>query len=158
MKKTKNLISSGKIADNKKAKFDFVIEDSLEAGIILLGTEVKSLRLGKVSIKEAYVGESNGKLVMFNSNILEYPSANNFNHEPKRTRELLVSKKQRDKLFGIIKREGATILPISIYFNKSGCVKLDLGIAKGIKLHDKRELLKKRDWERQKARIIKEYS
>ena len=119
---------------------------------------MKSLRLGKVSIRESYVGESLGKLTMFNANIIEYPSANQFNHDPKRKRELLVTKKQRDKLFGLVKRDGVTLIPISIYFNEKGFVKLKLGIAKGRKQHDKRELIKQRDWDRQKAIIIKNHS
>tara|TARA_A100001011_G_C13752492_1_gene611827 strand:+ start:220 stop:507 length:288 start_codon:yes stop_codon:yes gene_type:complete len=95
---------------------------------------------------------------MFNANIIEYPSANLFNHDPKRKRELLVTKKQRDKLFGLVKRDGVTLIPISIYFNEKGLVKLKLGIAKGRKQHDKRELIKQRDWDRQKAIIIKNHS
>ena len=123
-----------------------------------MGTEVKSLRLGKASIKEAYVGVSDGKLIMFNCNILEYPSASKFNHSPKRKRELLVTKKQRDKLLGLIKRQGATLIPIKIYFNDKGLVKVNLGVAKGRKKQDKREMIKQRDWDRQKAKIIKDSS
>ena len=150
------LISFGRIAENRKAKYNYEIREKIQTGIILTGTEVKSLRLGKASISESYASETNGKLFLINSNIPIYEAANNFNHEPIRQRELLVSKKERNKLFGLIKKEGVTLVPLSLYFNKKGFAKVDLGISKGKKKQDKRESIKLREWNRQKSRIMKE--
>ena len=150
------LISFGRIAENRKARYNYEIKETIQAGIILTGTEVKSLRLGKASISESYASETNGKLFLINSNIPMYEAANNFNHEPTRQRELLVSKKERNKLLGLIKKEGVTLVPLSLYFNNKGFAKLDIGIAKGKKKEDKRESIKLRDWNRQKSRILKE--
>ena len=150
------LISFGRIAENRKARYNYEIKEQIQAGIILTGTEVKSLRLGKASISESYASDTNGKLFLINSNIPMYEAANNFNHEPTRQRELLVSKKERNKLLGLIKKEGVTLVPLSLYFNNKGFAKLDIGIAKGKKKEDKRESIKLRDWNRQKSRILKE--
>ena len=150
------LISFGRIAENRKARFNYEIKEKIQAGIILTGTEVKSLRLGKASISESYASDTNGKLFLINSNIPMYEAANNFNHEPTRQRELLVSKKERNKLLGLIKKEGVTLVPLYLYFNNKGFAKLDIGIAKGKKKEDKRESIKLRDWNRQKSRILKE--
>ena len=150
------LISFGRIAENRKARYHFEIKEKIQAGIILTGTEVKSLRLGKASINESYASDTNGKLFLINSNIPIYEAANNFNHEPTRQRELLVSKKERNKLLGLIKKEGVTLVPLSLYFNNKGFAKIDIGIAKGKKKEDKRESIKLRDWNRQKSRIMKE--
>ena len=150
------LISFGRIAENRKARYNYEISEKIQAGIILTGTEVKSLRLGKASISESYASDTNGKLFLINSNIPMYESAYNFNHEPTRQRELLVSKKERNKLLGLIKKEGVTLVPLSLYFNNKGFAKLDIGIAKGKKKEDKRESIKLRDWNRQKSRILKE--
>ena len=150
------LISFGRIAENRKARYNYEIKEKIQAGIILTGTEVKSLRLGKASISESYASDTNGKLFLINSNIPMYEAANNFNHEPARQRELLVSKKERNKLLGLIKKEGVTLVPLSLYFNNKGFAKLDIGIAKGKKKEDKRESIKLRDWNRQKSRILKE--
>ena len=150
------LISFGRIAENRKARYNYEIKEKIQAGIILTGTEVKSLRLGKASISESYASDTNGKLFLINSNIPIYEAANNFNHEPTRHRELLVSKKERNKLLGLIKKEGVTLVPLSLYFNNKGFAKLDIGIAKGKKKVDKRESIKLRDWNRQKSRILKE--
>ena len=150
------LISFGRIAENRKARYNYQIKEKIQAGIILTGTEVKSLRLGKASISESYASETNGKLFLINSNIPMYEAANNFNHEPTRQRELLVSKKERNKLLGLIKKEGVTLVPLSLYFNNKGLAKIDIGIAKGKKKEDKRESIKLRDWNRQKSRIMKE--
>lgn len=150
------LISFGRIAENRKARYNYVIKEKIQTGIILTGTEVKSLRLGKASISESYASDTNGKLFLINSNIPMYEAANNFNHEPTRQRELLVSKKERNKLLGLIKKEGVTLVPLSLYFNNKGFAKLDIGIAKGKKKEDKRESIKLRDWNRQKSRIFKE--
>ena len=150
------LISLGRIAENRKARYNYEIKEKIQAGIILTGTEVKSLRLGKASISESYASDTDGKLFLINSNIPMYEAANNFNHEPTRQRELLVSKKERNKLLGLIKKEGVTLVPLSLYFNNKGFAKLDIGIAKGKKKEDKRESIKLRDWNRQKSRILKE--
>ena len=150
------LISHGRIAENRKARFNYEIRDKLQVGLILKGTEVKSLRLGKASISESYAAETLGKICLINSNIPIYEAANNFNHEPLRQRELLVSKKERNKLFGLIKKEGITLVPLFLYFNEKGIAKLDLGIAKGKRKEDKRETIKQRDWNRQKSKILKE--
>ena len=150
------LISFGRIAENRKARYNYEIKEKIQVGIILTGTEVKSLRLGKASISESYASDTDGKLFLINSNIPMYEAANNFNHEPTRQRELLVSKKERNKLLGLIKKEGVTLVPLSLYFNNKGFAKLDIGIAKGKKKEDKRESIKLRDWNRQKSRILKE--
>ena len=152
----KKLISHGRIAENRKARFNYEIRDKIQVGLILKGTEVKSLRLGKASISESYAAETLGKICLINSNIPIYEAANNFNHEPLRQRELLVSKKERNKLVGLIKKEGITLVPLFLYFNEKGIAKLDLGIAKGKRKEDKRETIKQRDWNRQKSKILKE--
>ena len=157
-KKIKSLISFGRVAENRKARHNYIINETIEAGVILTGSEVKSLRFGQVSIKESYVSEAKGKLVLINSNIPEYGPANQFNHPPKRFRELLVTKKQRNRLFGLMKRDGVTLIPLTIFFNNKGFAKLDLGIAKGRKKEDKRDLIKQREWDRKKQRILKEQS
>ena len=147
-------VSSGRVAENRRARFDYQIDDTLEAGLILKGSEVKSLRTGRASISEAYATEDKGRLVLVNANIPVYPASRE-NHEPKRLRELLVSRKQRDKLLGMIRREGMTIVPMALYFNDRGRAKIQLGIAKGRKKHDKREVQKDRDWSRQKNRLLR---
>ena len=150
------LISYGRIAENRKARFNYEIRDKIQVGLILKSTEVKSLRMGKASSSESYAAENLGKICLINSNIPIYEAANNFNHEPLRQRELLVSKKQRNKLFGLIKKEGITLVPLFLYFNEKGIAKLDLGIAKGKRKEDKRETIKQRDWNRQKSKILKD--
>ena len=147
-------ISTGRVAENRRARFDYQIDDTLEAGLILKGSEVKSLRTGRASIAEAYATEEKGRLVLVNANIPVYPASRD-NHEPKRIRELLVSRKQRDKLLGMIRREGMTLVPMVLYFNDRGRAKIQLGMAKGRKKHDKREVQKDRDWSRQKNRLLR---
>jgi len=144
------------IAKNRRARHDYFIEDTIEAGLVLTGSEVKSLRDGKASIGESYAGQDRGELTLFNAHIPEYPAAEPFNHEPRRPRRLLVHKKERDRLLGLIQREGATLVPLQLYFNRRGIAKLALGIAKGKKQRDKRETEKKRDWQREKARLIRD--
>jgi len=144
------------VAQNRRARRDYIIEETLEAGIALMGTEVKSLRGGKVSLAEAYAGPKDGDLYLLNCTIDEYPNARNFNHEPRRPRKLLVHRRERDRLLGAVKREGVTLVPLKIYFNARGRAKLELGLAKGRKKHDKRELEKSRDWQRQKARVMRD--
>ncbi len=143
------------IADNRKARYAYAIDETLEAGIMLMGSEVKSLRSGKTTIGEAYAHAKDGELWLVNSYIPEYLQANRMNHEPKRTRKLLVHKREAAKLSIAIQREGMTLIPLKMYFNAKGTAKLELGIAKGKKLHDKRETEKQRDWQRDKARLMR---
>ena len=147
-------ISTGRVAENRRARYDYQIEETFEVGIILHGSEVKSLRTGRVSIAESYAGENNGRLALFNANIPIYPASRD-NHQPKRVRELLVNRKQRDRLFGLIRREGATLVPLSLYFNDRGLAKLQIGLAKGRKKEDKRQAERDRDWSRQKQRLLR---
>ncbi len=146
------------IANNKKAFFQYFIIEKIEAGIQLLGDEVKSLRNGKASINEAYAETKKGELFLVNSNISAYEKSSNFNRfESKRIRKLLVRKKDISKLQGKIEKEGMTIIPIKIYFNKKGLAKIEIAIAKGKKLYDKREDKKKKDWNIQKNRLLKNF-
>ena len=138
-------------AQNRRARHEYFILETLEAGVMLSGTEVKSLRQGSASIAEAYAGEQNGELFLLNAYVPEYKAANRFNHEPKRPRKLLVKRKELDKLLGAVRRDGVTLVPLSIYFNERGIAKVELGLAKGKKKGDKRETEKKRDWEREKG-------
>jgi len=137
---------------NRKAHFNYTIEEEVEAGIMLLGSEVKSLREGKASISESYVNETAGDLFLINCNISEYKSANRFNHEPKRQRKLLLRKKQLNKILGKMQEKGCACLPIKIYFNKKNIAKVLIGIGRGKKLYDKRDSIKKRDENRRKQR------
>ena len=147
-------ITTGRIAENRKARHEYEIEDRIEAGIILQGSEVKSLRTGRASIAESYAGEDKGRLMLFNANIPIYEPAR-VNHEPKRPRELLVRAKERNRLLGLIRREGMTLVPLNLYFNDRGLAKLQIGLAKGRKKHDKRQAAKDRDWGREKARLLR---
>ena len=149
-----SLISVGVIAENRRARHDYEILETLEAGLVLKGSEVKSLRQGRASIAESYAGEIAGALMLINATIPIYEGARE-NHDPKRHRALLVSKKERNKLLGQIQRDGMTAVPLKLYFNKRGLAKLLLGLAAGRKKHDKREAIKQRDWDRQKARLLK---
>ena len=144
------------VADNRKARFNYEILDTLEAGIALTGTEVKSLRQGKATIGEAYAGPSGEELFLFNAYIPEYLQANRFNHETRRPRWLLLHKRQIDKLIGATQREGFTVIPLKIYFNDRGRAKVELGLGRGKKLHDKRETEKKRTWDRERASLMRE--
>jgi len=144
------------VAQNRKARRDYLIEDTLEAGMMLVGSEVKSLRAGSGSITEAYADVKDGELHLINAYIPEYKSANRFNHEPRRPRKLLVHARERDRLVGAVQRRGVTLIPLAIYFNERGIAKLRLGIARGKRKVDKRETEKTRDWQRQKARLLRE--
>lgn len=145
------------IADNRKARFNYEIGDIVEAGIVLTGTEVKSLRQGKANIGESYAASSReGELWLFNANIPEYQQASRFNHAPKRPRKLLLHRREIDKLAGAVEREGMTLVPLRLYFNEKGRAKIDLAVARGKKLHDKRETEKKRSWDRERARLLRE--
>jgi SsrA-binding protein len=149
--------AEGRIAaQNRKARHDFFIEDTLEAGVMLLGTEVKSLRQGRASIGEAFAVDRGGDLVLINAYIPEYEAANRFNHEPRRPRKLLLHKRELAKLVAAVQREGVTIVPLTIHFNPRGIAKVLLGIAKGKRKHDKREDAKQRDWQRDKARLMRD--
>ncbi|KQQ85818.1 SsrA-binding protein SmpB [Aureimonas sp. Leaf324] len=143
-------------AENRKARFNYEIIDTLEAGLVLTGTEIKSLRLGKAMIAESYATEEDGEIWLINSYVPEYLQANRFNHEPKRRRKLLVHKTQRNRLAGAVQRDGMTLVPLKIYFNDQGRAKLELAVAKGKNAPDKRESMKERDWNRQKQRVMKE--
>ena len=144
------------IAENRKARFHYAIEDSLEAGIELTGTEVKSIRNGKSTIAESYADPKDGEIWLINCNIPEYLQANRFNHEPKRPRRLLLHRKQINKLMGAVERQGMTLVPLKMYFNERGRVKLQLALAKGKQLHDKRATEKDRDWGREKGRLMRQ--
>lgn len=150
--------SEGRVAaHNRRARFDYFIEDTIEAGIILAGTEVKSLRSGKASIAESYAGEQGGELFLFNAYIPEYQLAGRFfQHETKRPRKLLVHRRELGRLLASIQREGMTLIPLSVYFNDRGLAKVELGLAKGKKKGDKREAEKERDWQRDRARLMRE--
>jgi SsrA-binding protein len=142
-------------AQNRKARHDYFIEDTVEAGIMLAGTEVKALRGGKASIGEAFAGEQGGELYLFNAYIPEYEAANRFNHQPRRPRKLLVHKREMERLLGQIRREGVTVVPLSFYFNPRGIVKVELGLARGKRKVDKRHAEKEKDWKRDKARLMR---
>ena len=150
-----SIIETGAIADNRRARYDYEVLDTLEAGIVLTGTEVKSLRQGKAQITEAYASPERGELWLINAHIPEYLQANRFNHEEKRPRKLLVSRKQLAHLSEEVQRAGNTIVPLKLYFNEQGRAKMLLGIALGKKSFDKRETEKTRDWNREKARLLK---
>jgi len=143
-------------AQNRKARHDFFIEETLEAGIVLQGTEVKSLRQGGASIVESYAGPKDGELFLVNAHIPEYAGAKHFGHEPRRPRKLLVKRRELGRLIGAVQRSGVTIVPLSIYFNDRGIAKVQLGLAKGKRKLDKRETEKARDWQRDKARLMRQ--
>ena len=142
-------------AQNRKARHDFFIEDELDAGMVLTGTEVKSLRLGRVSINEAFAAEKDGEIWLYNAYFPEYESANRFNHEPRRARKLLLKHREIKKLQGQTERAGMTLIPLSIYFNERGIAKCELGLAKGKKKGDKRATERERDWSRERARLLR---
>ena len=144
------------VAENRKARFNYEIGDKFEAGIALTGSEVKSLRAGKATIAESYADARGGEIWLVNSNIPEYQQAGRFNHAPKRLRKLLLHQRQIDKLAGAVERDGMTIVPIKLYFNERGRAKIEIALGRGKKLHDKRETLKKRSWEREKGRLMRQ--
>jgi SsrA-binding protein len=143
-------------AENRKARFSYEVLDTIETGLALTGTEVKSLRQGQANIQESYASVEDGELWLINSYLPEYLQGNRFNHEPRRRRKLLLKKKEMAKLAQAVEREGMTMVPLKIYFNERGRAKLLLAVARGKKLHDKRETEKKRDWAREKGRLLKE--
>jgi SsrA-binding protein len=144
------------VADNRKARFHYAIGETFEAGIVLTGSEVKSMRTGKANIGESYAGARDGELWLYNSNISEYKQAGRFNHAPKRPRKLLLHRRQINKLIGAVEREGMTVVPLKLYFNDKGRAKVEIALAKGKKLHDKRETMKKRSWQRERGRLMRQ--
>ena len=140
---------------NRRARHDYLIEDTLEAGLVLHGTEVKSLRQGGASIAEAYANETGGEMFLVNANIPEYKASAHFNHEPRRPRKLLLHKKQVSRLLGAIRREGVTVVPLAIYFNERGRAKVELGLARGKRKADMRAAERDRDWQRSRARLMR---
>ena len=144
------------VAENRRARYEYAFEDSLSAGIVLTGTEVKSLRFGEGSIAESYAEVKNGEVWLVNANIPEFSHGNRFNHEPKRPRKLLLREREIEKLHGAVARQGMTLVPISVYFNERGRAKVELAVAKGRKLHDKRAHEKEKDWKREAGRLLRE--
>ncbi len=144
------------VAENRRARFDYAIDQTYEAGIALTGTEVKSLRFGEGSIAESYAEVKDNEVWLVNSNIPEFSHGNRFNHEPKRPRKLLLHEREINKMHGAVARQGMTLVPLSIYFNARGRAKVELAIAKGRKAHDKREHVKEQDWKREAARLLKD--
>jgi SsrA-binding protein len=156
----KSLISTGAVSENRRARFDYAIEATLEAGLVLSGSEVKSLRHGQANLNDSYAGALKGggeaELALYNAYIPEYAKATIFQHEARRPRKLLVHKREARKWLGAVTREGRTIVPLKLYFNDKGIAKVLLGLATGKKQHDKRETEKARDWQREKARIMRD--
>ncbi|MEM1132947.1 MAG: SsrA-binding protein SmpB [Pseudomonadota bacterium] len=144
------------VAENRRARFDFAIDDVFEAGIALQGTEVKSLRFGEGSIAESYAEVKDGEVFLINANIPEFSHGNRFNHDPKRPRKLLLHGREISKMHGAVARKGMTLVPLSIYFNSRGRAKVELALAKGKKAPDKRATIKERDWKRQQGRLLKD--
>ena len=142
------------VAQNRKARHNYFIEEVFEAGLALTGTEVKSLRGGRSSIAESYVTEDGGEAWLVNADIPEYASGNRFNHERKRPRKLLLHKKQINTLIGAIQREGRTVVPLQVYFNEQGRAKVEIALVTGKQAHDKRQAIKDRDWQRQRSRLL----
>ncbi|GAB5377548.1 MAG: SsrA-binding protein SmpB [Acuticoccus sp.] len=157
MAKVKNQDPNSRlVAENRKARFNYEILDTVEAGIQLQGTEVKSLREGRSNLADSYAGESRGELWLYNVHIPEYQKASRFNHELRRPRKLLLHRNELNKLIGSIQKEGMTVVPLRMYFNNRGIAKVLIGLARGKKVHDKRESEKKRDWQRDKQRLLRE--
>jgi SsrA-binding protein len=144
------------IAENRRARFDYFLEEFTEAGIQLLGTEIKALRDGRANIAESYAAVEGREIVLINADIPPFKQANRFNHEPRRPRKLLLHRKQIDKLIGAVQRDGQTIIPVRLYLNDAGRAKIEIALAKGKKQHDKREASAERDWARDKARLLRD--
>jgi len=142
------------VAQNRKARHNYFIEETFEAGLALTGTEVKSLRGGRSSIAESYITEDGGEAWMVNSDIPAYAAGNRFNHERKRARKLLLHRRQINALIGAIRREGRTVVPLQVYFNERGRAKVEIALVTGKQAHDKRQAIKERDWKRQRARLL----
>ncbi len=149
------MIATGLVAQNRRARHDYTIEDTMEAGLMLMGSEVKSLRLGRGSITEAFAGEKGGEMWLMNAHIPEYEASRNFGHAPRRDRKLLLHRRQVERLIGAVRREGVTVVPLRLYFNDRGRAKLEIGLAKGKRQIDKRQATKDRDWKREQARTLR---
>lgn len=149
------LIAGRIAAENRRARHDYFIVDTFEAGLMLAGTEVKSLRAGKANLTESYAGPANGEIFLYNAYIPEYQAKTAFSHETRRPRKLLLHKRETVKILNAIAREGMTLVPLDIHFTERGIAKLSLGLAKGKKLHDKRAAEKERDWQREKSRVLR---
>jgi SsrA-binding protein len=155
-KKTALLSTDVTISDNRKANYDYFLEDQIEAGIVLTGTEVKSLRHGHCGLQESHIAPKKGALWLLNAHIPEYQQAGpHLQHAPRRPRKLLLAQKQIDKMMGAVQRDGYTIVPTRIYFNAKGLAKLEIALAKGKKEYDKRQTIKERDWNREKQRVLR---
>jgi SsrA-binding protein len=144
------------VARNRRATHDYFIDERFEAGMMLQGTEVKSLREGKANISEAYAAEQAGDLYLVNATIPEYHGGNRFNHEPRRPRKLLLHKRELAKLAGAVRKQGQTLVPLSLYFNPRGLAKIEIGLGRGKKIYDKRASIKERDWQRDKQRLLRD--
>jgi len=144
------------VAENRRARFDYAIDEKFEAGLALQGTEVKALRAGAASIAESYAGIRDGEVWLINSSITEYSHGNRLNHEPRRPRKLLLHAREIAKLFGAVERKGMTLVPLTIYFNRQGRAKVELALAKGRQAHDKRQSIRDRDWRRDRARLMRQ--
>jgi SsrA-binding protein len=154
--KTRREMARKSVAENRQARRNYEIIDDLEVGIVLTGSEVKSLREGRANIAEAYAREEDGQIVLVNSTIPTYPPAGQFNHDPARKRVLLVKKREYNRLIGAVERDGRTLVPLELYFGPTGMAKIKLALATGRKAPDKRDVEKKRDWDRQKGRILRD--
>ena len=155
----KQAVAQGRVAaKNRKARYNYFIDETIEAGVMLTGTEVKSLREGRANIGDAYASAQGGELFLVNAHISEYSGGNRFNHEPLRPRKLLLRKREIERLVGAIQRKGVTLVPLEIYFNARGIAKVRLGIARGKRQYDKRATIKERDWQRQKGRLLRDHS
>jgi len=155
MGKKKKPSTGNTIAMNKKGRHDYEILEEVEAGLVLMGSEVKALREGKASIKESHAALKDGELYLINAHISEYGPAKNFGHEPRRLRKLLLKQREVEKYVGLVQKKGMTLVPLALYFNAKGLVKCKIGLGRGKKKHDKRETEKKRDWQRQRERLLK---
>ncbi len=155
----KQAVAQGRVAaQNRKARYNYFIDETIEAGVMLTGTEVKSLREGRANIGEAYASAQGGELFLVNAHISEYSGGNRLNHEPLRPRKLLLRKREIERLVGAIQRKGVTLVPLEIYFNPRGIAKVRLGVARGKRQYDKRATTKERDWQRQKSRLLRDHS
>ncbi|MBB4284765.1 SsrA-binding protein SmpB [Roseospira goensis] len=154
--KGSGLISTGRVAENRRARHEYAIQETHEAGLVLQGTEVKSLRLGRANLQDAYAGAKDDELYLFNLHIPEYGKATHFGHEARRPRKLLMHKREVRKLLGAVSRKGMALVPLSLYFNARGIAKIQIGLGQGKRLVDKRETAKARDWNRQKQRLLRE--
>lgn len=144
------------VAENRRARFDYFLEDVVEAGLQLTGTEIKALRDGRANIAESYAAVEGREIVLINADIPPYKQANRFNHEARRPRKLLLHRRQIDRMIGAVQRDGRTIVPVRLYINEAGRAKIEIALAKGKKLHDKRETTAERDWQRDKARLLRD--